>query len=89
MKNVSLCMLRRKNNNFINSEYLWYLLLLMHDFKSEGNCLFMGGGKLRSLISKVSAYEISVNFYKTTQRNMPEDSHLQVHFKQFRVFVCV
>jgi hypothetical protein len=30
------------------------------------------------IMEAVSAYETSVNFYQTTSRNIPEDSHLRI-----------
>jgi hypothetical protein len=31
------------------------------------------------MMEAVRTSEISVNFYQTTQRNIPEDSHLHIH----------
>jgi hypothetical protein len=33
---------------------------------------------MRPMMEAASTSETSVNFYKTTQHNIPEDSHLQI-----------
>jgi hypothetical protein len=35
-----------------------------------------------SIIRAMSIYETSVNFYQTTQRNNPEDSHLNTRRRE-------
>jgi hypothetical protein len=33
------------------------------------------------IMDAISTAETSVNFYKTTRCNIPEDSHLHIHFR--------
>jgi hypothetical protein len=37
---------------------------------------------IRTLMEKASISETSVNFYKTTRRNVPEDSHLHIRRRE-------
>jgi hypothetical protein len=36
---------------------------------------YLGRGNLKEIAAR--AFEMSVNFYQTTRRNIPEDSHLR------------
>jgi hypothetical protein len=48
-----------------------------HSGEYEGGCLL---GCCALMMEAASTSETSVNFYQTTQRNNPEDSHLQNEF---------
>jgi hypothetical protein len=40
------------------------------------------GGTIVLMMEAVSTYETSVNFYQTTRRNIPEDSHLHTRRRE-------
>jgi hypothetical protein len=47
---------------------------------------------IREMVMAVSTSEMSVNFYQTTRRNIPEDSHLHTHRREnlkSNVFIIV